>query len=418
MTKKIIELFAGVGGFRVGFERANDFLKKDNYKVVFSNQWEPGEKAQHASKVYIHRWGDSNHSNEDISKVHSSQIPDDADILVGGFPCQDYSVARTLNQADGITGKKGVLWWEIHRILKDKLPPFVILENVDRLLGSPASQRGRDFALILASMNDLGYAVEWRVINGGDYGFHQRRKRTFILGYLKNTQAYKDLDESPYEWLSHKGIIAKGFNAIVTNKEIPNHPSFLIDGDLLEITEKFNKKTPKISPFLNTGLSINREVLTYKSIPTHTGKFFTLGDVVISEKDVPDEYFINEDELPKWRFHKGAKSLERIKKDGTTYSYDEGPVSFPDSLEKPSRTIITGEGGKSASRFKHVILTESGRYRRLTPIELERLNGFPDNHTKVGSISDTRRAFFMGNALITGVVTRIAQIGYELGYYR
>lgn len=418
MSRKIIELFAGVGGFRIGFERANnDFIKKDHFKVVFSNQWEPGETGQHASKVYAHRWGHDGHTNEDISKVSSSSIPD-ADILVGGFPCQDYSVAKTLRQSDGIVGKKGVLWWEIHRILKDKRPPFVILENVDRLLGSPASQRGRDFSLILASMNDLGYAVEWRIINGGDYGFPQRRRRIFILGYLKGTAAYKSLDSSPYEWLAHKGVIANAFSAVSSHQDVPMHPTFKIEGDLPQITEEFNKKTPKVSPYMNTGLSINREVLTYKSIPTHTGKFFTLGDMLIDEGDVPEEYYIHNDELPKWQFHKGAKSLERVKKDGTVYSYDEGPVAFPDPLHKPSRTIITGEGGKSASRFKHVVLTSSGRYRRLTPVELERLNGFPDNHTQLEKISDTRRAFFMGNALITGVITRIAQVGYELGFYK
>ena len=189
MTFKIIELFAGVGGFRIGFERANFLIDEEKFKVVWSNQWEPNEKSQHASKVYVARWGTDNHSNEDISKVSSQDIPDNFDILVGGFPCQDYSVARTLNQAQGISGKKGVLWWDIHRILHDKRPSLVILENVDRLLGSPASQRGRDFAMILASMNDLGYAVEWRVINAAEYGFPQRRKRTFILGYLNSTNA-------------------------------------------------------------------------------------------------------------------------------------------------------------------------------------------------------------------------------------
>jgi DNA (cytosine-5)-methyltransferase 1 len=134
---------------------------------------------------------------------------------------------------------------------------------------------------------------------------------------------------------------------------------------------------------------------------------------LIDENNVPDEYFIPSSELPKWQFHKGAKSLERVKKDGTVYSYDEGPVSFPDSLDKPSRTIITGEGGRSPSRFKHVVLTESGKYRRLTPVELERLNGFPDNHTLIDSVTDARRAFFMGNALVTGVVTRIAMVLVE-----
>ena len=412
MTFKIIELFAGVGGFRIGFERANFLIDEEKFKVVWSNQWEPNEKSQHASKVYVARCGTDNHSNEDISKVSSQDIPDNFDILVGGFPCQDYSVARTLNQAQGISGKKGVLWWDIHRILHDKRPSLVILENVDRLLGSPASQRGRDFAMILASMNDLGYAVEWRVINAAEYGFPQRRKRTFILGYLNSTNAFKEINSNPYDWIAKSGVLAKGFKCNDTSLNVPMHPTFVINGDLPTITESFNKSHSKVTPFQNTGLSINREVLTFKSTPKHDGNFFTLGDTLINETDVPEEYFINNEELDKWFFHKNAKSIIRTKKDGTQYSYDEGPVSFPDSINKPSRTIITGEGGKSASRFKHVVLTSTGKYRRLTPVELERLNGFPDNHTKIDSVSDTRRAFFMGNALVTGVVTRIAQTIY------
>ena len=84
-------------------------------------------------------------------------------------------------------------------------------------------------------------------------------------------------------------------------------------------------------------------------------------------------------------------------------------MAFPDNPDMPSRTIITGEGGASPSRFKHVVKTAGGRYRRLTPIELERLNMFPDNHT--AGASDMRRAFLMGNALVTGIVERI---GVEL----
>ncbi|MEK6809392.1 MAG: DNA (cytosine-5-)-methyltransferase, partial [Nanoarchaeota archaeon] len=173
---KVVELFAGVGGFRIGLGNAS---KK--YEVVWSNQWEPATKTQDASDVYVKRFGEENHSNVDIVKVNIKDIPKH-NLLVGGFPCQDYSVAKSLSQSKGITGKKGVLWWEIHRILKDSKsnPEFVLLENVDRLLSSPASQRGRDFAIMLASLSDLGYIVEWRIINAADYGMPQRRRRVFI----------------------------------------------------------------------------------------------------------------------------------------------------------------------------------------------------------------------------------------------
>ena len=185
---RVVELFAGVGGFRIGLERASN-----RFETIWNNQWEPATKRQDASIVYQSRFGIAGHSNNDISTVPVSQIPQ-ADLLVGGFPCQDYSVATTLKNSGGIEGKKGVLWWQIHRILRDSAnpPPYLFLENVDRLLKSPASQRGRDFAIILASLSDLGYAVEWRVINAADYGMPQRRRRTYIVAYRKNTQLFKD----------------------------------------------------------------------------------------------------------------------------------------------------------------------------------------------------------------------------------
>ena len=102
----VAELFAGVGGFRIGLARAG-------LKTVFSNQWEPSTKIQHASEVYIANFGEKGHSSIDIALVE--KIPSRFDVLVGGFPCQDYSVAAT--QAKGIQGKKGVLWWEINHIL-------------------------------------------------------------------------------------------------------------------------------------------------------------------------------------------------------------------------------------------------------------------------------------------------------------
>ena len=114
---RTIELFAGVGGFRIGLEKINDSDK--GYEVVWSNQWEPSTKTQHASDIYCAKFGYVNHANEDISKVKVSEIPEH-DLLVGGFPCQDYSVASTLKNSHGIIGKKGVLWWEIYRILEEK----------------------------------------------------------------------------------------------------------------------------------------------------------------------------------------------------------------------------------------------------------------------------------------------------------
>lgn len=394
---RVLELFAGVGGFRVGLERASN-----RFKTVWNNQWEPSTKRQDASVIYCKNFGVAGHSNADISTVDVADIPD-ADLLVGGFPCQDYSVATTLNRSGGIEGKKGVLWWQIHRILKDHAQPpkYLILENVDRLLGSPATQRGRDFAIILASLADLGYCVEWRVINAAEYGMPQRRRRTYIFAFKSDT-VFAHSTDNPTEWIYREGIMAKAFPIIMDNLT-PAH--FQITGDLAEVSESFNRGK-KTSPFKNSGLMVNRSVYTLQSTPDYNGMSVTLGDILVAESEVPEEFFIADNDVDKWRHAKGGKTEKRVNKaTGYEYKYSEGAMAFPDFIDRPSRTIITGEGGAAPSRFKHVILTESGRYRRLVPLELERLNMFPDHHT-LGA-SAMRRAFLMGNALVTGIVERI-----------
>lgn len=401
---KVIELFAGVGGFRIGLENSNKSNKSKNYKIIWSNQWEPSTKAQHASKVYEARFGKENHSNEDIAQVSVEEIPD-FDMLVGGFPCQDYSVATTLKNSKGLHGKKGVLWWEIYRILdnkKDK-PKILFLENVDRLLQSPSNQRGRDFAIMLKCLSDLGYAVEWRIINAADYGMPQRRRRTFIMGYLKGTDIYNQMKKSvDLDWLIKDGIIAKTFEISET---FANVKTFNLEGTVEEISSNFNA-SKSLSPFQNTGCLMGNKVVTFKSTPSYDDKRIALKDILVPDEMVDREYFISNEDLDKWTYLKGAKKEIRNSKDGYSYNYSEGGMVFPDNLDGPSRTIITGEGGKSASRFKHVVKTSSG-LRRLTPIELERLNMFPDNHTQLDGVSDVRRAFFMGNALVVGVIEKI-----------
>jgi len=395
---KVVELFAGVGGFRLG-------LEKSDFEVVWSNQWEPSTKLQHASMIYEERFGLDKHSNADIAEVPTSKIPSH-DVLVGGFPCQDYSVATTLHNSKGLQGKKGVLWWSIHRILSEKKrkPKYLFLENVDRLLKSPASQRGRDFAIMLQSLNELGYAVEWRVVNAADYGMPQRRRRVFFLGYYKNTKLYKDLKKSrKLNWINDKGVLAQAFPI----QALDQYNEFSMNDDLVKISKSFNKNG-KVSPFANTGVMVDGQVYTSKSLPDYNGPRMVLSDI-IQNGEVPEEFFLDNADVKKWEYLKGSKKEKRKTKDGFEYNYSEGGMIYPDPLEKPSRTVITGEGGKSPSRFKHVIETDRG-LRRLTPVELERLNMFPDNHTKLDGISDAKRAFFMGNALVVGVVERIGEV--------
>ena len=405
---KVVELFAGVGGFRIGLEGASDA-----YDTIWNNQWEPSTQHQDASLVYKARFGSKGHCNKDINTVPTNEIPDH-DLLVGGFPCQDYSVAATLNRSGGIEGKKGVLWWQIYRILNekgDKRPKYIFFENVDRLLNSPATQRGRDFAIILASLSDLGYVVEWRIINAADYGMPQRRRRTYIVGYQKDSIVAQKIDKME-DWVEFDGVMAKAFEFRPKDKTVS---AFDIEGTIQEVSSGFNKGK-KDSPFGNAGMMMDRHVYSVDADSLYDGPRQTLGGNLIDENLVPEEFFISDEDLPKWQYEKGAKKIERVSKEGYKYIFSEGGMTFPDYLDQPSRTIITGEGGNSPSRFKHVVQTKSGRYRRLLPIELERMNMFPDNHTLHPQVSDGRRAFLMGNALVCGIVEQIGKSLYQFIY--
>ena len=405
---RVAELFAGVGGFRIGLEGASD-----KFHTVWNNQWEPSTKHQDASLAYRARFGTEGHSNQDICTVATNDIPNH-DLLVGGFPCQDYSVASTLSRSGGIEGKKGVLWWQIYRILEEKgenRPNYIFLENVDRIINSPAKQRGRDFAIILASLSDLGYIVEWRVINAADYGMPQRRRRTYIVGYRINSDIANQI-ENARNWLFYDGVMAKSFPFVQKKNTISQ---FEIEGTIKNVSDNFNMGK-KDSPFGTAGIMIGRNILSVDSMAVYDGPIQTLGDILVDEEFVPEEFYISEEELPKWQYEKGPKKINRVSKEGYEYVFSEGGMAFPDYLDKPSRTMVTGEGGTAPSRFKHVVQTPSGRYRRLIPIELERLNMFPDNHTYHPEVSDGRRAFLMGNALVCGVVEIVGKSLYRAIY--
>ena len=397
---RVVELFAGVGGFRIG-------LAKSGWKTVFSNQWEPSTKIQHASNVYISNFGNDGHNSEDIA--HLQEIPEEFDLLVGGFPCQDYSVAKTLSSAKGLKGKKGVLWWEILRLVQRHKPRFIFLENVDRLLKSPSSQRGRDFAVMLRTLGDQGYLIEWRVVNAAEYGFPQRRIRVFIVAHKEKHLITK---LKPLDYILKKGILARSLPVIPLQK-LCNKVE--IDEDVEKVSKYFNKIIEGKSPFLNSGVFFDGVAYTLKT-EANPGKikFYNLGDILQPDEEIKDSFYIPKTQLPDWKYLKGAKSIDRIHKgSGTKYKYAEGSMAFPDLTNNPSRTILTGEGGTSPSRFKHIIKTKNS-YRRLTPVELERLNGFPDDWTRFDNegieLPDTKRAFFMGNALVIGLIEKVGKV--------
>lgn len=313
--------------------------------------------------------------------------------------CQDYSVAKTLNQSAGIVGKKGVLWWEIYRLLMMKRPRYLFLENVDRLLKSPTKQRGRDFGVMLAALANLGYEVEWRVVNAADYGFPQKRRRVLLVG-----RHVGNLTQDPNDVL-YRGPLARAL-PVIEGPTMSEQPSFTLDGNPAEVSESFGA-TKGVSPFRNAGYMSQRRVWTLDLEPAFEGDELTLRDILEPIDDVPEPYFVPADQLPRWRYLKGAKREQRFHKGSNTpYFYVEGPIPYPDRTDWPARTILTAEGGRTPSRFKHLIQVEDGRYRRLTPRELERLNGFPDDWTATG-MADGRRAFMMGNALVVGLIERV-----------
>lgn len=404
MEKKVVELFAGVGGFRCGLnnvELIDGKVKENNdWKFVFSNQWEPATKTQEAYDCYIKRFGSDGASNVDINLVNKKEIPNHT-LLVGGFPCQDYSVARTLASGKGIEGKKGVLWWAIADVLKAKNPPFVLLENVDRLLLSPAKQRGRDFGIILRSFMDNGYAVEWRVINAGEYGLPQKRRRTFIFAYHKSTKYYQSLAKSNLkDIIFEKGMFVKQFP--IKQNEL-NFDMFNISKesfkDLVEISDKFKAQ------FYNSGVMINGRIYTSK-VEKDCNDIYPLKNIIEKNK-VDDKFFLKSESLKKFEYLKGNKKIPRFKPNGQPYNYCEGAMPFPDNLNVPARTMLTSEGG--ISRTTHVVedyLTK--KIRLLTPLECERINGFPDNWTNTG-MTDKKRNFMMGNALVVGVVNKLGK---------
>ena len=336
MEKTVVELFAGVGGFRCGFNDVEfdgeNVVEKNNWKFVWANQWEPSTKTQAAFDCYCERFGESeNHVCKDIGEVDKTKIPNHT-VLVGGFPCQDYSVARSLSNEMGIEGKKGVLWWEIVEVLRAKNPPFVLLENVDRLLRSPSTQRGRDFGIMLKSFLELGYAVEWRVINAAEYGFPQKRRRVFIFAYHESTNYYKRMVGYSAEKIVYsQGIFASNFKIKSNVKLAEGCTNISLDEfkSLLLVSDNFDFH------FFNAGSMVNGIIHTFKVEPEFLGEVKTLGEI-LEKGEVDEKYFLLDEKLEKWEYLKGSKKIERTKPNGETYCYSEGAVVFPDNLDVPA----------------------------------------------------------------------------------
>ena len=397
MPKTICELFAGVGGFRLGFDRL-----KSGWETKWFSQWEPGARTQWAHDCYVQHFGDSPdlnnefHTGEDISTMDKHAIPDHT-LLVGGFPCQDYSVAHTLASAHGIEGKKGVLWWQIRDTIIAKKAPFCILENVDRLLKSPAKQRGRDFGVILACLSEEGYSVEWRVVNAAQYGAAQRRRRTFIFAY-RNDTAYgqKMANVSADMIIKDEGLMAKAFPI----QDMGQMTETIIGDDIVDVSDNF------AFAFENAGYMHEGKIYTVKIIEAEENPTL-LGEIL--QKNVDEKFYEPvSKKMAKWDYLKGAKKIPRKSANGHEYIFSEGPIAFPDPWNKPGRTMLTSES--TLNRSTHVVSDPgTGRLRLLTPVEAERLQGFDDEWTNTG-MPDRMRYFCMGNALVVPMITRMGKV--------
>ena len=396
MQKTICELFAGVGGFRLGFDRL-----ESGWETTWFSQWEPGARTQWAHDCYVQHFGDSFdlnnefHTGEDISTMDKQAIPDHT-LLVGGFPCQDYSVAHTLSSSHGIEGKKGVLWWQIRDTIIAKKPPFCIFENVDRLLKSPAKQRGRDFGVILACLAKEGYSVEWRVVNAAQYGAAQRRRRTFIFAYRNDTiYGQKMADISADMIIKNGGLMAKAFPI----QNMGRITETVIGGDIVDVSDNF------AFAFETAGYMCKGRIYTAK-VTEQEEEPITLGKIL--QTTVDDKFYITNEKMPKWTYLKGAKKIPRKSADGHEYTFSEGPIAFPDPWDRPGRTMLTSES--TINRSTHVVSDPgTGRLRLLTPVEAERLQGFDDEWTNTG-MPDRMRYFCMGNALVVPMITRMGRV--------
>lgn len=418
----VLELFAGVGGFRIGLENANP----DYFRTLWSNQWEPSRKSQDAFEVYNYHFPDSENINVSIADITDEQFAEmNADMIVGGFPCQDYSVARSKKNEQGIEGQKGVLFWEIIRATRIIRPRFLILENVDRLLKAPSKQRGRDFAIMLTAFNNLGYSVEWRVINAADYGRSQRRRRVFFFIYRNDIpfahqmdQRFEEqeqvFDENRYDdYIFHEGLFATQF-PIMNTPVKKRHVYYELPEDIVEVSDNFS------GTVWNTGVMRHGRYYSIDTAPNYDGEPITLGEILQNEEEVPEKFFINDPaKLEKFQYLRGPKRIERTSADGHTYIYSEGGMSPTDDLNLPGRTMLTSEG--TVNRSTH-FLNVNGKYRLITPVEAERLQDFPDNWTAlkrlsdgtVTEVSDKMRMFFMGNALVTDIVRKIGEFIVEI----
>ena len=263
------------------------------------------------------------------------------------------------------------------------------------------------------------------MINAAEYGAAQRRRRTFIFAYNKDTEYAKSVDSFDAEQIiTEKGLMARAFPieeykgreagsikySDITKVDVDTLLSVGTaesDNDLIEMTQHYK------FPFSNAGYMIDGEVLTMNVSPREI-ESIKLNEIV--QSNVAEEYYIKQEDMGAWSYMKGAKKIPRTSANGHEYIFSEGPIAFPDPLDRPGRTMLTSESTKN--RSTHVVADKgTGRLRLLTEIETERLQGFDDDWTKTCLVDGKEvdmpkrmRYFCMGNALVVPMITRMGSI--------
>ena len=413
-----IELFGGIGGFSYGIEKAwQSKPKEQRIRSIFNDGNKSNtegrqindnhtclayyELDKYAVQTYNKNFGTS-WKPADIRKVSAGSVPDH-DVLCAGFPCQSFSIA---GKRKGFVDTRGTLFFEICRIAQAKRPKILFLENVKGLLNH---DNGRTFATILLSLYELGYFVEWQVLNSKHYGVPQNRERVFIIGHLGGEPRQKVFpigeDDKPYPNTERGTESETQFYTAITSREGARKENNFVKvaGTLDEDGwEKRHEQIRRVHDV--SGIS--------PTIPTGTG-----GGVmtkIITHNLQPKSEF-----RPSLLKDKNAGGHGHLQKDdGTTYTLDSGNTQAVEIKPVAYRTrTYMNQGGHFEFRGDNVanqlttvqkdsMLMKEQQIRRLTPTECERLQGFPDGWTE--GVSDTQRYKQLGNAVTTNVIEAIA----------
>lgn len=426
-TVRFIDLFSGMGGFRLGFEQAAKSLKI-NTKCVFSS-----EIKEYAVKVYEDNFNDKPHG--DITKIPASDIPD-FDVLLAGFPCQAFSSA---GKRQGFLETRGTMFFEIERILKEKRPEAFILENVEGLINHDKENKddsiGRTLETILNILTSLNYTVSWKLFDSSEYGLAQARKRVFIVGSLNHEI---DLDNFKKSHCLLKDILEKNQPILNTNltKLLLDHfqPHDLYGKSIKDKRGGANNIhswdielkgscSPEQRHLMSELLKVRRykKWAEIKGIEWMDGMPLTLEEIsTFYEKDSALLQLMLDDLVEKkYLKYEHPKDIVEVLNDNNNtikvreYRYDlpkgynivAGKMSYEISKildpEDISPTLVAMDIDKIAVVDNHGL-------RKLTNTEQKRLFGFPDNFD-LSSISQKEKYDLFGNTVPVPIVEMISQ---------